>query len=127
MISDALGMPLAFCITPGQAADCPQAIGLLEKFQDDYALMDRAYDADAILEHLEKRETVAVIPAKKNRKYPRKHDEELYKERHKIECTFGWLKNFRRIFSRFDKTKKRFADFFALAAALLRMRYLNMA
>ena len=119
-------MPLAFCVTPGQAADSPQAIGLLEKFNADYALLDKAYDANAILEYLEKSQTVAVIPAKKNRKSFREHDTHLYKERHKVECTFGWLKNFRRIFSRFDKTKKRFSDFFAIAAALIRMRYLNM-
>jgi transposase len=127
MISDALGMPLAFCITAGQRADCKQAIGLLEQFKYDYALMDRAYDSNAILEAIELTGAVAVIPAKSNRKTPREHDEHIYKERHKIECTFGWLKYFRRIFSRFDKLKARFADNFAFAASIYKLRYLNNA
>lgn len=127
MISDALGMPLAFCITAGQRNDCTQAIALLEQFRYDYALLDKAYDTDAILQHIEATGAVAVIPAKKNRKTPRLHDAHLYKERHKIESTFGWLKYYRRLFSRFDKLKKRFADYFAFAAALFRLRYLNNA
>ena len=127
MISDALGMPLAFCITGGQRNDCTQAIGLLEKFKFNYALMDKAYDSNAIIEHIESTNAVAVIPAKSNRKNHRKHDEDIYKERHVIECTFGWLKYFRRIFSRFDKLKNRFSDCFAFAASIHRLRYLNNA
>lgn len=127
MISDALGMPLAFCITGGQAADCRQAVGLLEKFEYDYALMDKAYDAQYILDEIEATNAVAVIPCKANRKRHRDHDAHIYKERHKIECTFGWLKYFRRIFSRFDKLKSRFADCFAFAASITRLRYLNNA
>lgn len=127
MISDALGMPLAFCMTGGQRADCTQAIGLLEQFKFDYALMDKAYDSNAILEYIDSTNAVAVIPAKSNRRDPRTHDEDLYKERHAIECTFGWLKYFRRIFSRFDKLKNRFADLFAFAASIYRLRYLNNA
>jgi transposase len=127
MISDAHGMPLAFCVTGGQRADCTQAVGLLEQFQYEYAMMDKAYDSQAIVEHIHSTGAVAVIPSKKNRKIPRSYDEELYKERHVIECTFGWLKYFRRIFSRFEKLKSRFCDYFALAASLYRLRYLNNA
>lgn len=89
--------------------------------------MDKAYDSNEILNYIQETGAVAVIPAKKNRKEQREHDKDIYKERHKIECTFGWLKYFRRIFSRFEKTKKRFADFFALAASAYKIRYLNNA
>ena len=127
LICDALGMPLDFCITAGQTHDCTQAIELLKRFTYDYALMDKADDVNAIIEHIEANGAVAVIPTKKNRVIPREYDKHIYKERHQIECTFGWLKYFRRIFSRFEKTKKRFADFFAFSAAFSRMRYLNNA
>lgn len=127
MMSDAHGLPLAFCITAGQRADFTQAIDLLERFKFDYALMDKAYDSNAIIEYVESTGAVAVIPAKSNRKEPREHDEEIYKERHVIECTFGWLKYFRRIFSRFDKLKARFEDQFALATSIFRLSYLNNA
>lgn len=127
LISDAHGLPLAFSVTCGQRADCTQALDLLEQFQYNYAMMDKAYDSQEIVDYIESTGAVAVIPCKKNRKEPRDYDKELYKERHVIECTFGWLKYFRRIFSRFEKLKSRFCDYFALAASLYRLRYLNNA
>ena len=127
MISDALGMPMAFCITAGERADCSQAIGLLEHFKYEYALMDKAYDSNEIVSYIQATGAVAVIPSKVNRKQPRDYDQHIYKERSAIECTFGWLKYYRRIFSRFDKLKQRFSDYFAFAASVYRLRYLNNA
>jgi len=45
------------------------------------------------------------------------HDWHLYKERAGIECLFGKLKHFRRVFSRFDKLARRYLAFVHLAAA----------
>nr|WP_281032823.1 transposase [Phyllobacterium myrsinacearum] len=42
-----------------------------------------------------------------------------YKDRNRIERMFNRLKQFRRIATRFDKTKTSFAAFLALAAAKL--------
>jgi len=50
---DALGNPLRFLLTGGQVADCTQAKALLDGFDYDFALMDKAYDSDAILEAIE--------------------------------------------------------------------------
>ena len=74
MISDALGMPLAFSITGGEKADCSEAIGLLEQCKYDYALMDKAYDSHAIIAYIESTGAVAVIPGRSNRKVPRDYD-----------------------------------------------------
>ncbi|HFE0986268.1 TPA: transposase, partial [Legionella pneumophila] len=63
-----------------------------------------------------------VIPSRKNSKYPRKIDKQLYKERFLIEAFFSKLKHFRRIFSRFDKTTSAFSGFLHLAGALIWMR-----
>ncbi|NUX01517.1 transposase [Wolbachia endosymbiont of Madathamugadia hiepei] len=41
----------------------------------------------------------------------RDYDKHLYKERHLIECFFGKIKNFRGVFSRFDKTAEVFMGF----------------
>ncbi|MEJ2043952.1 MAG: transposase [Reinekea sp.] len=49
MISDALGMPLAFCMTGGKKTDCQQAIELLEQYRYEYALLDKAYDLNGLL------------------------------------------------------------------------------
>jgi transposase len=117
-ICDALGHPLRFVVTPGQRNDCTQALDLLEGLEFEAVLADKGYDSDKIVERIENCDAVAVIPSKKNRKNKRPFDEELYKERHKIECLFGFLKHSRRIFSRFEKLKKRFLSFLHFAAAL---------
>jgi transposase len=61
---------------------------------------------------------IAHIPPRKNRLEERLYDTELYKERHKVECLFGFLKHYRRLFSRFDKLKQNFTAFLHFIAAL---------
>lgn len=39
-----------------------------------------------------------------------------------VECCIGKLKQFRRVFSRFDKTVRRFSNFIQFAAVLIRLR-----
>ena len=63
-----------------------------------------------------------TIHTRSNRKKPRKVNYYLYKERHLIECFFGKLKHFRRIFSRFDKTIKAYMGFLALASTIIWLR-----
>lgn len=117
-ICDALGNPLDFILTPGQSADCKQAVPLLKNKEYDTLLADKGYDTDEIVVAVAESEALCVIPPKKNRKVQREYDQELYKERHKIECLFGFLKHYRRIFSRFEKIASRFQAFLHLAAAL---------
>lgn len=71
---DALGHPLRLILTAGQASDSPQAIPLLEGFDFDEALADRAYDVDKILEFIAQQGAKAVIPPKKNRTVQRETD-----------------------------------------------------
>ena len=118
-VCDALGNPLRFIITPGQRNDCTQAIELLEGLRAEAVLADKGYDANTIVEAVEASGAVAVIPTKANRKIPREIDVELYKERHKIECLFGFLKHYRRLFSRFDKRKTIFSAFLHFVATLI--------
>jgi len=86
--------------------------------QAEAVLADKGYDTDLIIETIESKGGIAVIPSKKNRKIQRDIDAELYKERHKIECLFGFLKHYRRLFSRFDRLKSIFLSFLHFAAAL---------
>lgn len=64
----------------------------------------------------------AVIPPRSNRKVKRLYDRHVYKERHLIECFFGKIKHYRRIFSRFEKTACHFMGFVRFVAALIWMR-----
>jgi len=113
-----LGNPLDFILSEGQAADCNYAIPLLRGKRYDVLLADKGYDNNDLLQYVTDSGAVCVIPPKKNRKVRRKYDRHLYKERHKIECLFGFFKHYRRLFARFDKIASRFHAFLHFAAAL---------
>ncbi len=119
---DALGNPLRFALTPGQAHEAPQAQALLEGYDTKFVLADKAYDAQAILATVTDIGAEAVIPPRKNRKEQRAYDKELYQERHLIECLIGKLKQFRHVFSRFDKLARNYLSFLYFAAALIWLR-----
>jgi transposase len=63
-----------------------------------------------------------VIPARRNRRQPREHDREMYKERHLIECCINKMKQYRRVFSRFDKLDSRYLGFVWLVGSLIWLR-----
>lgn len=81
-------------------------------------LADKGYDADAIREELDRVEVEAVIPAKSNRRNPVPHDRQKYKLRNLVERLFNKLKNWRRIATRYDKTKESYLGFVSLVSAL---------
>jgi transposase len=78
-----------------------------------------AYDADErVIEPLQAAGKTAVIPPKKNRTNPRTYDEALYEARHLIENFFCWVKQFRAIATRYDKTARNFLAACHMVAAL---------
>jgi transposase len=82
-------------------------------------LADKGYDAHAIRDELAKAEGEAVIPAKSNRRNPTPHDRQKYKLRNLVERLFNKLMNWRRIATRYDKTKESYLGFVALASVKL--------
>jgi len=100
---DALGNPLRLLLTGGQRGDATQAIPLLEGFDFSGVMADRGYDANDILDFIAQNDAEAVIPAKKNRIVQREIDWHTYKDRHLVECFMNKIKQYRRIFSRFEK------------------------
>ena len=121
-IVDALGNPLRLLLTGGQAGDAPQAIPLLAGFDFKAVLADRGYDSDEILDFIAQREAEAVIPPKKNRVVQRETNWHLYKSRHLVECFMNKIKQYRRIFSRFEKYASRYKSFLSFASALIWLR-----
>jgi len=117
---DALGNPLAFLLTPGQAHDLQGADGLLPQMAADTVLADKAFDADErVLAPLAAAGKTAVIPPKSTRKIKRDYDKELYKSRHLIENFYCKLKQYRAIATRYDKTARNFLAAIHLAAAII--------
>ena len=82
-------------------------------------LADKGYDSDTIRDELAKAEVEAVIPAKSNRKSPTPHDREKYRWRNLVERLFNKLKNWRRVATRYDKTKESYLGFVAIASIKL--------
>ena len=117
-----LGKPLRALLTPGQAADSPQVPLLFAQFSPSMAILDKAYDTDAVLAFLESQGAIPVIPPKANRVVQRDYDRQLYKERNRIERFIGKIKPFRRIFSRFDQYARTYLHFIHFACALIWLR-----
>lgn len=117
-VCDALGNPLHYILSSGQASDSRYAVPLIHNLEYEALLADKGYDADYIINHILSNGARAIIPSKKNRIVKRNLDAELYKERHKIECLFGFLKHYRRLFSRFEKYASRFMAFLHFVSTL---------
>ncbi len=117
---DALGNPIGFCLTPGQACDLDGADVLLLELSTDTLIADKAYDADErVLQRLERQGKTGVIPPKRNRTSPREYDKHLYKARHLIENFFAQLKQYRAIATRYDKLAQNFLGAIYLAATVI--------
>jgi transposase len=90
-------------------------------------LADRGYDADAIREEIAFHGIQAVIPAKRGRRNPASHDRDKYRLRSRIEQLFNKLKNWRRIATRYDKTRTSYLGFVNIASALLWLPFVHEA
>jgi transposase len=120
---DALGNPVAFALSGGQAHDLVGADHLLPNMQADLLIADKAYDADArVITMLADKNKAVVIPPKANRKIKRDYDRDIYKTRHLIENFFAKLKQFRAIATRYDKTARNFLAGIHLAAVAILLK-----
>ena len=106
---DALGNPLAFHLTGGQAHDLEGSDVFLPQMQAAVLLADKAFDADKrVIQPLLATGKTPVIPSVPGRSRRRPYDEDLYEERHLIENFFCRLKQFRAIATRYDKRAVNF-------------------
>ena len=88
---------------------------------------DKGYRADWIDEYLMELGIRPVIPSKENEDpntRPVEFDRDDYRGRNIVERLIGWLKESRRIFSRFEKTAKNFGGMLKMAFI---HRYLRLA
>ncbi|WP_165971636.1 IS5 family transposase, partial [Cupriavidus sp. L7L] len=89
---DGLGMLAKFRLTGGQAGDSPEALPLLGEVRPNSVAADKAYDTDALIEHLHKFDVQAVIPSRANRLVQRPLDKHLYRSRNLVERFFARIK-----------------------------------
>jgi transposase len=122
---DAGGLPLGVVVTPGQRHESvvfeavmdtvavPQA-GAPPKRRPRRAAGDKAYSNKRIRGWLRRRHIGAVIPTKKDQRR-RRFDKERYKGRNVVERLIGWLKERRRLATRFEKLAVNFVAMIKLA------------
>lgn len=119
MLVDALGNPFNLMLTPGQAHDLTCAETLLEAADPRALIGDKAYDADLLIEMLDRRAITPVIPPKENRKEKRDCDFALYRERNLAERFWNKIKHYRAIATRYDKLARNFLAAVHLVAAIV--------
>ena len=106
-------------LTPGQAHDLACAEPLIDSADPAAVIGDKAYDADSLIDILNRRQITPVIPPKASRKTPRDCDFALYCERNLVERFFNKLKHFRAIATRYDKLARNFLAGVHLACAII--------
>ena len=113
---------MRFLLTAGQEADVTQAEPLIKAQKAGAYLLDKAYDSNAVVAAAEAQGGTAVIPSKKDRKVPRDYDKHLYKERKKVEWFISLLKQYRRVATRYEKTKCNFLGVVYVASIMILLR-----
>jgi len=118
---DSYGLPIEFDITGGEVHDSKAAPGLIDKLPtSDYIIADRGYDSEAIREQIRNRNSIPVIPRKRNSRVGNADiDWCLYKYRHLVENAFARLKHYRAIATRYDKLQRNYASTLALACCII--------
>jgi transposase len=81
-------------------------------------IADRSYDANHLRCTLRSVGTVPIIPGRRSRKHPIRHDHRRYRDRWRIEAAFCRLKDFRRVATRYDKLAINFLSAVVLAAII---------
>jgi transposase len=138
-LCDSHGHPLHCHLTPGQEHESQSLKVLLEEANERVCGNDgepvawpvqlggdKGYRADWIDTFLLELGIRPVIPSKENEDRdarPVKFDRDAYRNRNIVERLIGWLKESRRIFSRYEKTAKNFRGFIKMAFI---QRYLRL-
>ena len=88
---------------------------------------DRAYDSDPLDERLRNQHGIELIAPNRKKKRKRTQDgrsPSRYLRGSKTERLFAWLKNFRRLSSRWDRHAVNFLGMVQLGCALILLRHL---
>ncbi len=135
------GLPIGFCLASANHHEVKLAIPTLQtirvprrgrgrpKQRPEELVADKAYDSRQFREWLRRKRIKPTIPSyeRRARNHPRRGRPikagQGYAERWKVERTFAWLGNFRRLLVRHERYLSIFRAFFLIALILLSLRY----
>lgn len=132
LLTDAHGVPIVVGVVPANRSDTLETIPLADRAPPISGLRgrprsrpkslqgDRGFDCEADREELRRRRVIPVLAKRRTL-----HGSGLGKSRWHIERTNSWLKQFRRIRVRHDRTPVMYYSFLKLAASLRGYRFLH--
>ncbi len=126
MTCDANGLPMAVTVTAGQRNESIQFEAVMGRVRvpgragrprtrPRRLAGDKGYSYPRIRRYLRRRGIVAVIPTRKNQARIRGFDKQAYRRRNVVERCIGWLKERRRLATRFEKLAENFLAMVRLA------------
>jgi transposase len=129
-IADSHGLPIAVRVTSASPNESTLVEGTLAQRHTaavpQRLIGDKAYDSDPLDQQLGQHHGIEMI-APNRRKRKRTQDGRplrRYLRRWKVERLFAWLKNFRRLTSRWERHASNFLGMVQLACALILLRHL---
>ena len=131
MVCDRYGWPLTFTLSPGQDSDTQHFIPTMEDVhlpgtlgrplkRCRFIVADKGYDSDPLRRYCDRHRMKPVIAQRKMKRKPRPgaprgFDKPRYRGRNIIERCFGWIKELRRVCTRYDKLASSFRAMVCLA------------
>ena len=107
-------------LSEGQMSDYKGAALMIDAFPKAKALLgDRGYDADWFRAALIARGITPCIPPRANRTVQIDYDKTLYRQRHKIENTFGRIKDWRCVHTLYNRCTHTFMSVIAIDPTVL--------
>lgn len=126
LVCDSRGLPLAVELSPGQTHDSQRFEAAMEavripqrwaspRRRPKRLAADKAYGSRKIRAWLRRHRIRAVIPTKSNEKRRAEFDREAYRGRNVVERCISWLKECRRVATRYEKLARNFLAMVKLA------------
>jgi transposase len=134
VVVDGEGIPLGSTLASASPAEVTLAESTLEaikvprqgrgrpKKRPKRLIADRGYDSDPLRERLKRIKIDLIAPHRKNRRKPKTQDGRKlrrYRKRWRIERTFAWIGNFRRLVVRYERHIQIYQAFFHLACLMI--------
>ena len=138
VVVDGSGVPLGSQLVSASPAEVTLAESTLQKISVPRkrgaprtrplrVIADRGYDSDPLRWRLVHRGILLICPHRRGRTKPWLNDGRMlrrYRKRWKVERTFAWLGNFRRLLVRHDHHLHVYEAFFHIACLIITLRHL---
>lgn len=117
VLTDGQGVPLGVIATPGQRNEAPEFENVMDAClintfrkanRPESLAADKAYSSKAIRNYIAKREIEDVIPTRSNETQKTAFNKSKYKLRNIVERAIGWLKEYRRVATRYEKNVENY-------------------